>query len=293
YKKRERGKTCKWILGERASGNFGKSSCKLLELSPSVKLQEINVVKEESESQGKCTKAQVDECILEDNASLDCTYSVDLSQISTYQSTAWWGHKHGFVWGGLLGSKSEPKKHITLKESQSVTAEAVRGSAVRTAFCEQDQENLYNLVQDKATTGKRGLGIGDRPKKIAGTHWNGKKVSFDTNDDKDEGSADDGDAKHGFARNNSLKRKKNVDLMENTAVQIPNATEDECDAHTKTENVSELRLKLKKICKQLLQEAPHHSMKIKKLKKCIQSHSSFFFSEYSCSRDAVLYLTRK
>ncbi|KAH9291658.1 hypothetical protein KI387_043154, partial [Taxus chinensis] len=146
YKKRERGKLVSGysekelqeILGNQAATSGAQSFSET---------PEINVVKEESESQGKCTKAQLDECILEDNASLDCTYSVDLSQISTYQSTAWWGHKHGFVWGGLLGSKSEPKKHITLKESQSVTAEAVRGSAVRTAFCEKDQENLYNLVQ--------------------------------------------------------------------------------------------------------------------------------------------------
>ncbi|XP_057841126.1 G-patch domain-containing protein 1 isoform X2 [Cryptomeria japonica] len=289
YKKRERGKLVSGysekelqeILGSQAATSgvqsFGETP-------------EINVVKEESDS-----GAQLDESTFEEgSANLNSTSSVVLSQISRYQSPEWWGHKYGFVWGGLLGSKPKSKKDTRPKGSQSVTANVVQGSALRTTFCEQDQENLYNLVQDKATTGKRGLGIGDRPKKIAGAHWKGQKVSFDSDNDKEGGSADDSDVKQTVAKNNSLKRKRDVDLAENKAVQIQNAiSANEDDARKETEVVSGPKLKLKRICKQLLREAPGQSMKIKNLKKCVEAHSSFFFSEFSCRRDAVSYLTRK
>ncbi|VVA93565.1 unnamed protein product [Arabis nemorensis] len=69
-------------------------------------------------------------------------------------SSDWWGFKSGFVSGGLLGAKSGKKKSSK--------------SSKRKMFSEDDQENLYNLVQDKATAGKQGLGIKDQPKKIAG-----------------------------------------------------------------------------------------------------------------------------
>lgn len=43
----------------------------------------------------------------------------------------WWGHKFGFVAGGMLGAESRRKKSLN----------------DRTAFNEEDQENLYKLVQ--------------------------------------------------------------------------------------------------------------------------------------------------
>lgn len=48
----------------------------------------------------------------------------------------WWGHKYGFVSGGLLGAESRRR----LNENSQSCKE-------RTVFHEQDQENLYNLVQ--------------------------------------------------------------------------------------------------------------------------------------------------
>jgi Pin2-interacting protein X1 len=48
----------------------------------------------------------------------------------------WWGHKFGFVTGGFLGAKSRKNK-----SSQKDPAN------VRQTFAEEDQENLYNLVQ--------------------------------------------------------------------------------------------------------------------------------------------------
>lgn len=49
-------------------------------------------------------------------------------------SPDWWGFKYGFVSGGLLGAESRRKlKNVNPQE--------------RTAFHEDDQENLYKLVQ--------------------------------------------------------------------------------------------------------------------------------------------------
>ena len=77
------------------------------------------------------------------------------------------------------------------------------------------------LCQDKSTTGKQGLGIKDRPKKVAGCYFQGKKTSFDHSDD--EGSAD----------TDSMDKKTSEDLI-------------------KVEKIVESKLKLKKLCKQLL-----------------------------------------
>lgn len=46
----------------------------------------------------------------------------------------WWGHKYGFVSGGFLGATSRKNRR---KDPANV----------RQTFAEEDQENLYNLVQ--------------------------------------------------------------------------------------------------------------------------------------------------
>ena len=76
--------------------------------------------------------------------------------------------------------------------------------------------------QEKSTTGKQGLGIKDRPKKVAGCYFQGKKTSFD---DSDEDSAD----------NDSLEQPANDDLI-------------------KVEKIVEGKVKLKKLCKHILQQ---------------------------------------
>lgn len=76
------------------------------------------------------------------------------------------------------------------------------------------------LCQDKATTGKQGLGNKDRPKKVAGCYFQGKKTSFGNSDDED--SAD-------------------LDSQENQ-------TDDE------VEKIVEPKMKLKKLCKQILNQ---------------------------------------
>ncbi|XP_028083806.1 uncharacterized protein LOC114285026 isoform X2 [Camellia sinensis] len=53
----------------------------------------------------------------------------------------WWGYKSGFVSGGYLGAESRRKKSLPTENGQN--------SWNRVAFHEEDQENLYKLVQDK------------------------------------------------------------------------------------------------------------------------------------------------
>lgn len=53
-------------------------------------------------------------------------------------SEDWWGHKYGFVSGGLLGASTKKRSRPT---------DSTQNFNKRTAFFEEDQENLYKLVQ--------------------------------------------------------------------------------------------------------------------------------------------------
>lgn len=77
--------------------------------------------------------------------------------------------------------------------------------------------------QDKSTTGKQGLGIKDRKKKVAGCYFQGKKTSFDDSDD--EGSADLGSPE---------------EVKQDDSLEIGSGNEP--------------KVKLKKLCKQLLRQ---------------------------------------
>ncbi|KAL5727165.1 hypothetical protein ACHQM5_000390 [Ranunculus cassubicifolius] len=172
-------------------------------------------------------------------------------------SAQWWGKKLGFVSGGFLGAQSAAKK----SKRGSKTAE---GSDKRTAFFEQDQENLYNLVQDKSTTGKQGLGI-KGSKKIAGCSWKGKKTSFsDSESEEDEDEEEDSS---------------------------------ECQPSPKRQRIEETntepKLKLKKLCKKLLRQATDKSLKLKELKLLIDEHSPSVFSSFASKRDALSFLKQK
>lgn len=84
------------------------------------------------------------------------------------------------------------------------------------------------LCQDKATTGKQGLGIKDRPKKVAGCYFEGKKTSFGNSDDEDSGDEDS----------------------------MENETDDDEEEKKK---IVEPKLKLKKLCKQILKQVRLYS----------------------------------
>ncbi|CAN8245437.1 unnamed protein product [Cochlearia groenlandica] len=168
-------------------------------------------------------------------------------------SPDWWGFKSGFVSGGLLGAKSGKKKSSKTNK--------------RRMFSEDDQENLYNLVQDKATAGKQGLGIKDRPKKIAGVRYEGKKTSFGNSDDDSDEEEEDDDEK--------------VYVIENS---LP--------AKRKREEVVEPKIKLKNLCKQILKKGAG-SMKLKQLKCLIDEQAPSVLSEFSSSKEAISYLKLK
>jgi len=84
-------------------------------------------------------------------------------------------------------------------------------------------KSTWNLLQDKATSGKQGLGIKNQPKKVAGCHWKGKKTCFSVSDDEISADSD-----------SSTKRKRTKEL--DTAMN------------------PEPRTKLKNLCKQLLRQ---------------------------------------
>lgn len=58
-----------------------------------------------------------------------------LSGNKSQDAADWWGSKYGFIFGGFLGADSTRKKSVSGNNSK------------RTAFFEEDQENLYKLVQ--------------------------------------------------------------------------------------------------------------------------------------------------
>ncbi|XP_071702933.1 G-patch domain-containing protein 1-like [Rutidosis leptorrhynchoides] len=167
----------------------------------------------------------------------------------------WWGNKYGFVSGGLLGANSKRKK--------TRTTDVLKNCNKRTAFHEDDQENLYKLVQDKATSGKQGLGIKDRPRKVAGVHFQGKKTSFSDSDREESESEDD---------YSPAKRKY--------------------DNISKSETYSESKVKLKKLCRKILGQVPEKSLKLKQLKAIVDEQSSAL-SNFSSKKDALAFLRNK
>ncbi|KAG5563322.1 hypothetical protein RHGRI_005915 [Rhododendron griersonianum] len=118
--------------------------------------------------------------------------------------------------------------------------------------------SLY--LQNKATSGKQGLGIKDRPRKIAGCHFQGKKTSFDDSADEDPSDS-------------SAKRKRG-EISE-------------------TENNDEPKVKLRRLCRKLLRQVPGETLKLKQLKVLVDEHSSSLFSNFSSKRDALVFLKGK
>lgn len=166
----------------------------------------------------------------------------------------WWGTKYGFVRAGALGGDAKDRK-------TTAGLEATQSTKTRTSFCEQDQEDLYKLVQDKATKGRQGLGIADRPKKIGGANWKGQKVILDNSDDDAESEEvmyvqekGTGTTEDAVCETDECKRKAD--------------SEGEDTRNTKKPR-QDYKFKWKKLCRRLLQEAPAQTMKIKDLLRLI------------------------
>ncbi|RID44581.1 hypothetical protein BRARA_I01365 [Brassica rapa] len=203
-------------------------------------------------------------------------------------SSDWWGFESGFVSGGLLGAKPGKKKSSKSNE--------------RKMFCEDDQENLYNMVQDKATAGKQGLGIKDRPKKIAGVRYQGKKTSFDNSDDDDDDNDDEeeeeeseeDDDKDSVIKN-SLPAKRKREESEEEEDNKDSVIENSLPAKRKRDEIIEPKIKLKNLCKQILKKVADSSgsMKLKQLKSMIDEQAPSILSEFSSRKDAIAYLKLK
>ncbi|XP_068650867.1 G-patch domain-containing protein 1 [Aristolochia californica] len=232
YKKREKGKLVNSYSAKDLQGILGSN----------IKDDEA-VIDQASESE---TTEMSEQQIFFEEVNDNKATSTDIDP-----SVQWWGCKYGFVSGGFLG---EPRR----AEKLSNKTRTNQGGG----FAEEDQENLYKLVQDKATTGKQGLGIKGQPKKIAGCHWKGKKTSFDESDD--ECSA---------ISRGSLKRKHTKILVDS-------------ETHGP-------KFKLKKTCKQILCQVPGQCMKVKELKVLLEAQSVSIFSSFSSKRDALSYLKQK
>ncbi|GJN30545.1 hypothetical protein PR202_gb18858 [Eleusine coracana subsp. coracana] len=187
--------------------------------------------------------------------------------VSQADDVNWWGLKYGFVSGGFLGATSRKNKR---KDPANV----------RQIFAEEDQENLYNLVQDKATSGKQGLGIKGLPMKVAGQRWKGNKTSFgDSDEENSDQSGEYSEIEDDDEEEQSVNNAGSIDIAKNT--------EQELNVNVKP------KTKVKKLCKRILRQVPSQSMKLKDLKVAVEEHSNSVFSSFSCRRDALLFLKQK
>ncbi|XP_024368235.1 G-patch domain-containing protein 1 isoform X1 [Physcomitrium patens] len=174
----------------------------------------------------------------------------------------WWGTKYGFVRAGALGSKQ-----VQVRETVNGERPSQNG---RTQFSEQDQENLYNLVNDKATTGKKGLGQADRALKIGGvkvsTRPGQKKVFADIEESENEEAQDsvvsEGQQIESAAANKLEKKRKRDESLGNEAALKEGS-----------------KIKLKSLVSQLLAEVSERKMSLKRLQKRVTASTGLFPSK--------------
>jgi Pin2-interacting protein X1 len=174
----------------------------------------------------------------------------------------WWGTKYGFVRAGALGSKQ-----VQVRETVNGERPSQNG---RTQFSEQDQENLYNLVNDKATTGKKGLGQADRALKIGGvkvsTRPGQKKVFADIEESENEEAQDsvvsEGQQIESAAANKLEKKRKRDESLGNEAALKEGS-----------------KIKLKSLVSQLLAEASEGKVSLKRLQRRVTASTGLFPSK--------------
>ncbi|CAM6118729.1 unnamed protein product [Calypogeia fissa] len=153
----------------------------------------------------------------------------------------WWGNKFGFVRAGRLGASSG-----------ALTTE-------RTAFHEKDQENLALLAHEKATKGKQGLGAADRIK-MGKSGWKGQRKTLDLESDEEN---DDVREETSKADDKELTTSTRCETNES---EIP--TKDTMTENSKS-GVGKIKTSSnwKKVCEQLLREAPSQTLSLKRLEK--------------------------
>ncbi|XP_037426510.1 uncharacterized G-patch domain protein DDB_G0278987-like [Triticum dicoccoides] len=218
--------------------------------------------------EGILVRKKENDCEVDQEVQPSCMEEPDITigkgAVSQAEDVNWWGHKFGYVSGGFLGAKSRKNK----KDN----------SNVRQMFGEDDQENLYNLVQDKATSGKQGLGIKDLPMKVGGQRWKGNKTSLGDSDEE----------------NSTQSELSEVEEDEDEEVSASDAKVNEVHVKTIKEVCVDAKpkTKFKKLCKKILRQAPSQSMKLKELKEAVEEQSTIL-SDFSCRREALSFLKRK
>jgi len=195
--------------------------------------------------------------------------------------TEWWGSKYGFVRGGKLGSKLHDGDSSINEDAPDRAADKTTLNA-RTAFCEQDQESLYKLVQDKATAGKRGLGIGDCTRKLGGAHFKGQKTIFG-----DDGESDGNEAQKD--QENSLDQSTDSENLQAGSEDKICRKKQKIGDGIKKEGVKQeggSKVKLKDLIAHFLSEAPEQGMKLKRLKKQVTATTGLILDSEGDQRDA-------
>jgi len=177
------------------------------------------------------------------------------------------------VRGGALGSKIQQVRQTVNGEAPLQNGERVTTNG-RTQFSEQDQENLYKLVQDNATTGKKGLGQADRPLKIGGVKIGGGQKTVFGDDDSDDEDEDEDDSEDGGSSDSQVEA-SNAKVLEPVVAEKPGnkRKRDEAAAATVQEGS---KIKLKELIAQFLQEAPEQRMSLKRLQKRVIASTGLF-----------------
>jgi Pin2-interacting protein X1 len=195
--------------------------------------------------------------------------------------TEWWGSKYGFVRGGKLGSKLHDGDSSINEDAPDRAADKTTLNA-RTAFCEQDQESLYKLVQDKATAGKRGLGIGDCTRKLGGAHFKGQKTIFG-DDGESDGNEEQKDQESSLDQSTDSEN-----LQAGSEDKICRKKQKIGDGIKKggVKQEGGSKVKLKDLIAHFLSEAPEQGMKLKRLKKQVIATTGLILDSEGDQRDA-------
>lgn len=96
-------------------------------------------------------------------------------------------------------------------------------------------------MQDKATTGKQGLGIKGLPMKVAGHRWKGNKTSFgDSDGENSDQSGEYSEIEDNDDEEQPVNNSESIDIVKNTEQEL------NVDVRPKT--------KFKKLCKRILRQ---------------------------------------
>lgn len=135
-------------------------------------LREIQAVQEDSEASSSGHLSDDEEKEPQAKRS-----KLDAKEGGTSAVRSWWMGL--FIRAGKMGSIKQELK------SKKVESNSKKG------FSEMDQENLSVLLKNHATSGHRGLGLGDAPKKVAGARWTGIKTKLCSEEEEEEDKVED------------------------------------------------------------------------------------------------------